>query len=127
MPFRTRLMAHFIPGMVLLGALGAPAYAAQTGGVIHYLELSKPSKIEWPAQSWEGDQQPHTLSVVEFNREGYKYWGWYGLNQGRGMGLARSQDLIHWTKFDGNPIWTNARWPSVLRGLDAQQRPILYF
>lgn len=83
-----------------------------------YLPLSEPQPVLEVAQPWEGDQQPHTLSVLELNRGGYRYWGWYGLNHGRGMGLARSNDLVHWTKFEKNPLWTNARWPSVLQGAD---------
>lgn len=83
-----------------------------------YLHLSEPQPVLEVAQPWEGDQQPHTLSVLELNRGGFRYWGWYGLNHGRGMGLARSNDLVHWTKFEKNPLWTNARWPSVLQGAD---------
>jgi hypothetical protein len=94
---------------------------------VEYLKMPSPVTIKWPAQRWEGDQQPHTLSVVQFDKGGYKYWGWYGLNQGRGMGLARSNDLIHWTKFEGNPLLLNARWPSVLRSADPTHPDTLYF
>jgi hypothetical protein len=66
------------------------------------------------AQAWEGKQFPHTLSVLELNRMGFRYWGWYGLNEGGGFGLARSNDLVHWQKYEQNPLLTNARWPSVL-------------
>ena len=52
------------------------------------------------------------------NRDGFRYWAWYGLNNGRGVGLARSNDLVHWTKYEHNPLWLNARWPSVLQGAD---------
>ena len=40
-----------------------------------------------------GKEFPHTLSVLELNRGGFRYWGWYGLNEGAGIGLARSNDL----------------------------------
>jgi hypothetical protein len=79
------------------------------------------------AQPWEGDEFPHTLSVLELKRDGFRYWGWYGLNEGRGIGLARSNDLVHWTKYDENPLWTNARWPSVLRNADRKHPKLLYF
>src|SRR6516225_9812530 len=79
-----------------------------------YFDLGNPRRILSKHQGWEGDQFPHTLSVVEMKRDGYQYWGWYGLNEGRGIGLARSNDLVHWVKYEQNPLWTNARWPSVL-------------
>ena len=63
----------------------------------------------------------HTLSVVEANKDGYKYWGYYGLSYYGGdpslrkAGLVRSNDLIHWTKYEGNPIIQgDCRWPTVL-------------
>ena len=95
--------------LLLAGAVSA------AGAGQHYLDLPAPRKLELPPQNWDGDQQPHTLSVVEWNRDGFRYWGWYGLNNGRGMGLARSHDLLHWTKYEANPLWLNARWPSVVK------------
>jgi hypothetical protein len=83
-----------------------------------YLKLSNPEKVLNDHQDWEGNEQNHTLSVLELNRHGYKYWGYYGLNEGRGVGLARSNDLVHWTKYEKNPLWTNARWASALAGAD---------
>jgi hypothetical protein len=94
---------------------------------VNYLKLPAPQRILPVAQAWEGDQQPHTLSVVELNRGGFKYWGYYGLNNGRGTGLARSNDLIHWTKYDANPLWNNARWTSVVKGADPAHPDVLYF
>jgi hypothetical protein len=67
------------------------------------------------------------MSVLELNRGGFRYWGWYGLNEGRGIGLARSNDLVSWTKYDQNPLWKNARWPSVLANADAKHPDVLYF
>ena len=49
------------------------------------------------------------------------------LLEGRGMGLARSNDLVNWTKYDGNPLWTNARWPSVVAKADPKHKNTLYF
>ncbi len=108
--------------MLMLTAWIAPTYAGDT-----YLPLREPQAISWPAQHWEGDQQPHTLSVLELNRGGYRYWGWYGLNHGRGVGLARSNDLLHWRKFAGNPLSLNARWPSALLDADPGKPRRLYF
>ncbi|MHB8337069.1 MAG: hypothetical protein ACYDEE_06610 [Ignavibacteriaceae bacterium] len=63
----------------------------------------------------------HTLSVVHANKDGYKYWGYYGLSYYGGdpslrkAGLAFSNDLIHWDKYEGNPIIKgDCRWPTVL-------------
>ncbi len=96
-------------GLLLTGSL------CEAGAAHAYLNLPAPQKLDLPAQRWEGDQQPHTLSVVEWNRDGFRYWGWYGLNNGRGMGLMRSHDLVHWTKYDANPLWLDARWPSAVK------------
>ncbi len=93
----------------------------------NYLKLSEPRHVLVDAQVWEGNQFPHTLSVLEWNRKGYRYWGWYGLNEGRGIGLARSNDLLHWMKYEQNPLWTNARWPSVLPGKTKADKKPLYF
>jgi hypothetical protein len=43
------------------------------------------------------------------------------------MGLARSNDLIHWINYEKNPLWLNARWPSVLKGADPKHPDTLYF
>lgn len=94
------------------------AAVAQQEKADSYLKLSEPQKVLNDHQAWEGDQQNHTLSVVELNRDGYKYWGYYGLNNGRGVGLARSNDLIHWTKYEKNPLWLNARWASAIVSAD---------
>jgi hypothetical protein len=107
--------------------LGAATVCQAQSAPCSYLHLPEPQLLALPAQEWEGDQQPHTFSVLEMNRGGFRYWAWYGLNNGRGVGLARSNDLIHWTKFEGNPLWLNARWPSVLQGADPAHPGTLYF
>jgi hypothetical protein len=94
---------------------------------IPYLRLSSPSRVLPDAQPWEGNEFPHTLSVLELKRDGFRYWGWYGLNEGRGIGLARSNDLVNWTKYDKNPLWSNARWPSVLQNADRKHPKLLHF
>ena len=111
--------------LVALGFIGA-AFAAPPVAVT-YLKLPEPQLLALPPQAWEGDQQPHTFSVLEMQRAGFRYWAWYGLNNGRGVGLARSNDLIHWTKYEGNPLWLDARWPSVLKGADPAHPQMLYY
>jgi len=115
--------------LVATFAVVAPAALAQQkpSSPIQYLNLTKPQLALPDAQTWEGKEFPHTMSVLELNRDGFRYWGWYGLNEGRGIGLARSNDLVHWTKFEQNPLWTNARWPSVLEKADPEDPGLLYF
>jgi len=95
--------------------------------MVPYLKLTAPRRVLPDAQAWEGNEFPHTMSVLEWNRGGFRYWGWYGLNEGRGIGLARSNDLLQWTKYEKNPLWTNARWPSVLEKADPKHPEVLYF
>jgi hypothetical protein len=103
------------------------AASPDAGAAVPYLKFTAPRRVLPDAQKWEGNEFPHTLSVLELKRGGFRYWGWYGLNEGRGIGLARSNNLVDWTKYDGNPLWTNARWPSVLAHADPQNKNILYF
>ena len=104
-----------------------PTAQKESPQAIPYLKLTEPRHVLPDAQKWEGDEFPHTMSVLDLKRGGFRYWGWYGLNEGRGIGLARSNDLIHWTKYDGNPLWSNARWPSVLEKADPKHPDVLYF
>jgi hypothetical protein len=101
--------------------------APESSKSIAYLKLTAPRRVLPEAQAWEGDQFPHTMSVLELKRDGFRYWGWYGLNNGRGIGLARSNELVNWTKYEQNPLWTNARWPSVLEKADPNHKNTLYF
>jgi hypothetical protein len=105
----------------------APAQQQGSTAAIPYLKLTAPRRVLPDAQKWEGDEFPHTMSVLELKRGGFRYWGWYGLNEGRGIGLARSNDLVNWTKYDQNPLWSSARWPSVLKKADPRHRDLLYF
>jgi hypothetical protein len=114
--------------LVIPVTLWAQTTAEQkTPAAVPYLKLTTPQHVLIEAQPWEGDEYPHTMSVLELNRDGFRYWGWYGLNEGRGIGLARSNDLVHWTKYAKNPLWLNARWPSVLANADPQKKDLLYF
>ncbi len=70
--------------------------------------------------SWDADVV-HTFSIVEANKDGYKYWGYYGLDYYekdvhlRKAGLVRSNNLLDWDKYEGNPIIaSNCRWPTVV-------------
>lgn len=77
-----------------------------------YFALGEPATIAAKDQQWE-TQAPHTLSVVELNRDGYRYWGYYGLADCGGIGLLRSNDLIAWEKMP-QPLLNHdgERWPS---------------
>jgi hypothetical protein len=107
-------------------SIGAAMSLAQSQSV-PYLHLGEPQQLDLPPQTWEGDQQPHTMSVLEMRRGDFRYWAWYGLNNGRGVGLMRSNDLLHWTKYEHNPLWLNARWPSVVQNADPRHPDRLYF
>ncbi len=87
-----------------------------------FLPLSESKMIiKGDVDKWD-ENKVHTLSVVEVNKEGYKYWGYYGLAyygnnpaELRKGGLVRSNDLIHWDKYEGNPIIEkDCRWPTVV-------------
>ena len=97
-----------------------PAGTTLTG---YYNLVSAPTLTILPKnQGWE-TTPPHTLSVVQPDpsvNNGHTYWGYYGLQDCGGVGLAYSSDLNTWTKESSNPIlldgspFTPARWPSVL-------------
>lgn len=81
-----------------------------------YYALSEPSLGLQLDQAWEqvSGIGPHTMSIVEWNRDGYRYWAYYGLAGGQGIGLARSNDLVTWTKYESNPLFLNGRWASAV-------------
>lgn len=118
--------------LLALLAIGGARGSGQTSPepkaslAVPYLKLITPRPVLAEAQPWEGNEFPHTMSVLEIKRGGFRYWGWYGLNEGRGIGLARSNDLLNWTKYERNPLWTNARWPSVLTHADPKQKNTVY-
>ncbi len=117
-----------LPGVTLfVFAAVLAALSQEQPKAVPYLKLTTPRRVLPDAQKWEKNEFPHTMSVLELNRDGFRYWGWYGLNEGRGIGLARSNDLVTWTKYEQNPLWTNARWPSVLAGADPKHADLLYF
>jgi hypothetical protein len=71
--------------------------------------------------NWDADAV-HTFSIVEANKDGYKYWAYYALDHYndrdtfvRKGGLARSNDLMNWEKYKNNPIINeNCRWSTVV-------------
>ena len=96
-------------------AMHLEAQSGPAASALGYYSLERPQTVLVQDQSWE-TAPPHTLSVLQMNLEGYTYWGYYGLVYGcGGVGLARSNDLVHWTKYSGNPLFSNGRWPSVLK------------
>lgn len=122
-----RRALYRIVSLLIIVAAGWSQTQPRLAKPIPYLKLTTPRPVLPDAQSWEGNEFPHTMSVLELKRAGFRYWGWYGLNEGRGIGLARSNDLVNWTKYDKNPLWTNARWPSVLAKADPGDKGLLYF
>lgn len=81
----------FCDALLVLMVTGCAIGQAKTGTgqttSIPYLKLTEPRHVMSEAQPWEGDQYPHTLSVLELKRDGFRYWSWYGLNEGRGLSL----------------------------------------
>ena len=82
-----------------------------------YFNLGKPNIVLSGDQSWElsgsGWVGTHTLQIVDANFSGHRFWGYY-CHPWIGIGLAWSDDLIHWTKYEENPILPSGRWPSVV-------------
>ncbi len=87
-----------------------------------YYAFGPPATVMTRTEAWE-TEAPHTLSVIEWNRDGYRYWGYYGLADCGGIGLARSNDLINWVKAP-EPLLNRdgERWPSVQRVRPAEER-----
>jgi len=83
--------------------------------------VNKHLVLEGDKGSWDADNV-HTLSIVEANKDGFKYWGYYGLDYynnrdpfTRKGGLVRSNDLKNWKKYENNPVINkNCRWPTVV-------------
>ncbi len=80
-----------------------------------YFNFSAPATVMTQTLTWE-TKPPHTLSVIEHDRDGYKYWGYYGLADCGGIGIARSNDLLHWDKLP-EPLLNKdgERWPAALK------------
>jgi hypothetical protein len=81
-----------------------------------YYALSDSQTILVRDQAWE-TEAPHTLSVVRApGGAASAYYGYYGLEVCGGIGMAGSDDLLHWTKLPSNPLFIGGgeRWPSVI-------------
>jgi hypothetical protein len=80
-----------------------------------YFEFSAPATVMTQTLPWE-TKPPHTLTVIEHERDGYKYWGYYGLADCGGIGIARSDDLLNWEKMP-EPLLNKdgERWPAALK------------
>ena len=76
--FRMLLTASILLVPSLVSAQSTSEQKAAEG--VPYLNLTPPRHVLLDAQAWEGNEFPHTMSVLEFNRGGFRYWGWYGLN-----------------------------------------------
>jgi len=84
---------------------------------INYYSLSDAVKILPKGDEGAFDsKRTHTLSAVEMNKDGYRYWGYYhgynGNNIRNDVGLAYSNDLVNWVKDSDKPIVPNMRWAS---------------
>lgn len=110
---------NYISGIACVVAL--LLFGAQYGHAQNYPALTESRLVfQGDKGAWD-DNKVHTMTVVEANKDGFKYWAYYGLSHYGGdpnvrkAGLARSNDLEHWVKFDGNPIIpSDCRWPSVV-------------
>ena len=65
-----------------------------------YWPLGPSTTILVQDQSWES-AAPHTLSVIQANTGGHTYWGYYGLQDCGGVGLAWS-DIVREAE---KPFW----------------------
>lgn len=84
---------------------------------INYYSLSDAVKVlPKGAEGSFDSKRTHTMSVVELNKGGYKYWAYYhgydGKNIRNDVGLAYSNDLVNWVKDSDKPVVPNLRWAS---------------
>jgi hypothetical protein len=110
---RTSAIMGIMTLVVLCGAGSQSAFGESLSPGTAYFPLGPPSTV-LTQSGWETDA-PHTLSVVEPGRGGYRYWGYYGLQECGGIGRAWSNDLVTWVK-DPVPLFHEhgERWPFVL-------------
>ena len=62
-----------------------------------------------PTQPWEGNMIRDPTVLFQDNQ--YHMWYW---NAGSDIGYAVSSDGVNWTKYEANPVFTNALRPSVV-------------
>ncbi len=57
---------------------------------------------------------PHNLDILELNKDGHRYWGYYGTADHASVGLAFSEDLENWTRYSSaTPLVDGWGWPTV--------------
>jgi hypothetical protein len=71
--------------------------------------------LDYNSSCWDGTRGgPHNLDVVELNKDGHRYWGYYGTVDHNSVGLAFSDDLEHWTRYSTTaPLIDGFGWPTV--------------
>ena len=71
--------------------------------------------LEYNSSCWEASHGgPHNFDVLEVNKDGYRYWGYYGTANHDAVGLAFSNDLEHWVRYSTTtPIISGVGWPTV--------------
>ena len=71
--------------------------------------------LDYNPSFWDGTRGgPHNLDVVELNKDGHRYWGYYGTADHASVGLAFSDDLEAWTRYSTtNPLIDGFGWPTV--------------
>jgi hypothetical protein len=101
--------------LVIIGSCGLLGQKSTYPSIFDDQLILQGDKCSWDANA------VHTFSIAEANKDGYKYWAYYGLDyyekdeHSRKGGLAFSNDLINWIKYQYNPvILSNCRWPTVV-------------
>ena len=57
---------------------------------------------------------PHNLDILELDKDGHRYWGYYGTADHASVGLAFSENLENWTRYSiDNPLVDGFGWPTV--------------
>lgn len=69
----------------------------------------KSGSVLTPTQTWEGTMVRDPSVLYQSNQ--YNMWYW---NDNASIGYATSLDGFNWTKYSGNPVFTNVLRPSVV-------------
>jgi hypothetical protein len=71
--------------------------------------------LDYNTSCWDGARGgPHNLDIVELNKDGHRYWGYYGTVDHNSVGLAFSEDLENWTRYSmTTPLISGFGWPTV--------------
>jgi hypothetical protein len=110
----TKKIAIFFT-LMFIGGYALPGQKSTYPAIVDDQLILQGDKCSWDANA------VHTFSIAEANKDGYKYWAYYGLDyyekdeHSRKGGLAFSNDLVNWIKYEYNPvILSNCRWPTVV-------------